>query len=162
MNHTTDFQIRALSAEQFNPLFDLNDAALAKIGATRMIVNKNPGFPCRVSLEDAEVGEEVILLPFEHHSTTSPYRASGPIFIRKGAAKALVGINEIPNMLLHRLLSVRAYDEAGCMQNAVVVEGNQLQTSIQELLNDETVAYLHIHNAKPGCYNCLVERAVKP
>ncbi len=124
----------------------------------RMIADEKPGFPCRVSLADAEVGETVLLLPFVHHDVASPYRASGPIFVRRGAATAMPAVGEIPLMFRHRLLSVRAYDAGGMMVGAEVVKGSELEPSIGHLFARERVNYLHIHNASPGCYNCRVVR----
>ncbi len=78
-----NFQIVPLSLKEFLPLFELSDAELAKHRTRRVIVDANPGFPCRVSLEDAEVGERVILLNYTHQPADSPYRATGPIFVRE-------------------------------------------------------------------------------
>ncbi|MED2294676.1 DUF1203 domain-containing protein, partial [Bacillus thuringiensis] len=97
-----NFQIVALQEKEFNNLFLMNEEVLKNIGAVKIIANKNPGYPCRVSLKDAEVGEEVILLNYQYHSVNSPYKASGPIFIRKGATTAKLDVNEIPHMLHHR------------------------------------------------------------
>jgi hypothetical protein len=62
-------------------------------------------------------------------------------------------------MFRHRLLSVRAYDQAAMMREAKVVEGRALEETIRELLRESEVAYLHLHNAAPGCFNCVVQRA---
>lgn len=132
---------------------------MEEIGARRMTVDANPGFPCRVSLVDAEVGETVLLLPFVHHDVASPYRASGPIFIRQSAVTARLAPGEVPAMLRHRLLSLRAYDHDATMIGADVVEGAVLEDAISRLFSDERAAYLHVHNARPGCYNCSVLRA---
>jgi hypothetical protein len=155
----TDFQFKALSEADFTSFFELNDELLTAQKARKMIVDKKPGFPCRVSLVDAEVGEEVILLPYCHHEVSSPYRASGPVFIRKGAVAAALEVNEVPQMLLHRLLSLRAYDSSGMMVEAAVVEGNELAAAIRLFFSNAEVSYLHIHNAKPGCFNVHVNRA---
>lgn len=153
-----NFKIKALDDKEFAALFNLDNSALEKIGAMRMTVDKFPGFPCRVSLEDAEIGEEVILLPYQHHKTTSPYQASGPIFIRKLAKTPNLYINEIPKMLHHRLLSLRGYDKNGMMKEACVTEGNSLKEQIESTFENAEIDYIHIHNARPGCYNCIVER----
>ena len=153
-----NFKLKSLPYQEFKNLFTLTDSALEKMGATRMLVDKFPGFPCRVSLQDAEVGEEVILLPYQHHKTNSPYQASGPIYVRKVAATAELGTNEIPVMFNHRLLSLRGYDKNGIMKAAEVIEGNTLKEKLQQLFDNENIAYIHIHNARPGCYNCVVER----
>jgi hypothetical protein len=154
-----NFQIKSLQSNVFADLFDLNDKELEKLGAARLTVDRKQAFPCRISLEDAEPGEEVILLPYEHHKTNSPYRSSGPIYIRKNAATAILEVNEIPKMLDHRLLSLRAYDKNGMMKQAVVVEGHSVRTALNTIFDNPGIQYIHIHNAKPGCYNCLVERA---
>jgi len=156
---TTDFHLVALSREKFQHLFSMNDEELATHNALRMVVDKKPGYPCRVSLMDAEPGERVILLPFKHHNVDSPYQSTGPIFIREAARTAAPKINEIPVMFHYRLHSVRAYNENAMMVSAKVVEGQALEATIQEFFTDSNVAYLQLHNAGPGCFNCLVQRA---
>jgi len=154
-----NFRIKALDDREFVALFNLSNSELEKIGAVKMIVDEFPGFPCRVSLEDAEIGEEVILLPYQHHKTNSPYQSSGPIFVRKIAKSSIYEINEIPKMFNHRLLSLRGYDKNAIMKDASVIEGNNLKAQIFKIFENDDIQYIHIHNAKPGCYNCLVERA---
>lgn len=155
-----DFRIEGLRPDAFQPLFSLDDEALASRGARRQVADRKPGFPCRVSLEDAEPGEEVLLLSWEHHATSSPYRASGPIYVRKSATKAWAGApGSVPPMLRSRLLSVRAYRSDGIMLNAEVCDGRNLELTVSKLFEDLSAAYLHIHNAKPGCFNCRVDRA---
>jgi hypothetical protein len=153
------FRLVALPYDQFGPLFSVSDDDLEEMMARRVVVDEKPGFPCRVSLEDAEVGETVLLLPFLHHDVLSPYRASGPVFVRRGAKQATPAAGEIPAMFRHRLLSIRAYDDAAMMIGAAVVEGTELEASIMRFFTNAEVSYLHVHNAKPGCYNCRVERA---
>lgn len=155
----TNFKIKPLNHMEFSGFFDLTNLELEKIGAVKMTVDKFPGFPCRISLEDAEIGEEVILLPYKHHKTNSPYQSSGPIFIRKRAFTPIFETNQIPLMLNHRLLSLRGYDENGMMKEASVIEGITLKENISKIFENEKINYIHIHNARPGCYNCLVERA---
>lgn len=155
----TDFQFVALPVDQFKHLFSMNDAELASLNTRRMTVDEHPGFPCRVSLMDAPVGERVILTHFQHHDAKSPYQATGPIFVRELAQTSKPAVNEVPVMFHHRLLSVRAYDEAAMMKAARVLEGSALENTIRDLFNDEAISYLQIHNAAPGCFNCTVQRA---
>ena len=155
----SDFQFVALPIENFTHLFSMNDADLESRGAKRMSVDAHPGYPCRVSLIDAPIGERVILTHFQHHHANSPYQSAGPIFVRQVAQTAKPQVNEIPIMLQHRLLSVRAYDEAAMMKRARVVEGKVLEETIRDFFTNEAISYLHIHNAAPGCFNCMVQRA---
>lgn len=158
MKEKHKFRIVPADGSRINHLFRLNEAELASLGAVRMIVDKKPGYPCRLSLQDADIGEEVLLFPYEHHAAASPYRASGPVFVRKNVQAANPGINEIPAMLHHRLLSLRAYDARAMMLEARVVQGVNLREEIGNILEDERVAYIHIHNAGPGCFNCQANR----
>jgi hypothetical protein len=156
---STAFQFVALRPEPFAPLFELSDAQLYEMGARRVVVDAKPGFPCRVSLADAEVGETVLLVPFAHHDVPSPYRASGPIYVRQGVRAASPAVGEIPEMLKRRLLSVRAYDRGAMLIAAEVVDGTELDATVRSLFASEAVNYLHVHNARPGCFNCRVVRA---
>jgi hypothetical protein len=151
-------QIRALPAAQFVPLFGQADRALAAQNIVRVTATETPGFPCRVSLVDAEAGEKLLLLNYEHQAAATPYRASHAIFVREGAVEARPGVGEVPEVLRRRLLSVRAFDAAGMMVDADVTEGVALAPVIARLFGRDDVAYLHLHNAKPGCYAARVER----
>ncbi len=151
-----NFKFIALNHLEFDYLNDFSEQDLSKNDIVKMTVDKYPGFPCRITLEDAEVGEDILLLNYNYHSTESPYKANGPIFIRKNKATKDYQVNVIPKMFLHRLLSLRAYDEDGMMRLADVFEGNILKNKIDEAFNNKNIEYLHIHNAKPGCFNCVV------
>jgi hypothetical protein len=153
-----NFKLVALDQNQFASLFSLNENELAAKGMRKMIVDEFPGFPCRVSLADAEMGEEVMLLNYEHHDVNSPYRADGPIFVRKIGQTATPEINEIPKMFNHRLLSIRGFNNEATMIFADVTSGEQLKEKLMHILENQAIVYLHIHNARLGCYNCKVER----
>ena len=152
-----NFQIKAIR-EDFNHLFSLSDSQLREQGARKILVDNYPGFPCRISLVDAPIGEEVVLLPFKHHNTDSPYQASGPIFVRKNVIAPELEVNEIPKILHHRFLSLRGYDSSGMMIETDTCHGSDVQSKLQTIFENSEVSYVHIHNAKPGCYNCVAER----
>lgn len=153
-----DLQIRALNVDQFSHLFGADSETLSSLGVERVVADSSPGFPCRVSLTDAELGESVLLLNYEHQPASSPYRSSHAIYIREWATEAKLGKNEVPEQLRQRLLSVRAFDCSGMMIDADVVDGHQLEPLVARMFANESVSYLHLHNAKPGCYAALVER----
>jgi hypothetical protein len=96
---THSFQLIALPIERFSPLLTLSDEELAAHGARRLVADEKPGYPCRVSLVDADPGERVLAVSFTHHDVDSPYRASGPIYVRAAARTASPEVNEIPAML---------------------------------------------------------------
>jgi hypothetical protein len=153
------FQISGLPAAQFAPLMTMTEAELAAHGARRVVADRRPGFPCRVSLCDAEPGESVLLLNHEHLPAAGPYRSRHAIYVRERAREARLQIDEVPESLRIRLLSVRAFDAAGMMLDADVVDGSGLETLIERLFEAAAARYLHVHNAKPGCYAARVDRA---
>src|SRR5579864_1097615 len=158
METSMRFRYTGLEADQFRSLFVLRDPELAARGICRVIADTRPGFPCRVSLEDAAPGETLLLLPFEHQPQASPYRSSGPIFVREAGDRAYDG-TVLPPVFAGRLLSVRAYDHEGMMVDADIIEGQNAETLFGRMLARDDVAYLHVHNAKRGCYAARVERA---
>ena len=158
MLRTMSYTLRGLDPALFEPLFQLDDEALAARGMRWMSVDEPVGFPCRISLEDAPVGESVLLLPFVHQECQSPYRASGPIFVRRGVREARHIVGELPPYLTRRLLSVRAYDQQHEIVDADVVDGASTAPLIERYLARDDVSYLHLHFARRGCYACRVDR----
>jgi hypothetical protein len=153
------FQLTGIDHDQFEPLFQLTDEQLRKHAAVRRYVTASPGYPCRIGLQDAEIGEELLLLPYEHQPAASPYRASGPIYVRRGAKRRTLAVGEMPAYVTSRLISVRAYDSAHMIVAASVCEGPLVAREIEQVFNDRQVSYIHLHNAKRGCFSCRVNRA---
>jgi Protein of unknown function (DUF1203) len=153
------FTVRGLTPEPFQGLFDLSDDELEKRRAKRYIADRKPGFPCRVSLQDAEAGDEVILTNFTHLPSESPYRSTHAVFVRKAATAAAVYTDSLPEMLCSRLLSVRAFDAKDMLVGADVIEGDRTEEVIARFFEDPAVEFLHVHFAKPGCYACRIDRA---
>ena len=125
-----DYIVRGLPLSPFQPLFGLDEAELRTRGISRMTADGKPGYPCRITLEDAEPGETLLLLNWRHLDADSPYRSDGPIFVRESATATRELRNTIPQQQRSRLLSVRAYDEDGWMRDAEVVEGVALEALI--------------------------------
>lgn len=153
------FQISALSPTPFEPLAAMSSSELATHHARRITVDKKPGYPCRVSLADAEVGEEVILVHYQHQGAATPFRASHAVYFRPGAQQVVPAVDEVPAMLRTRPISIRAFDDEGMMVGADLADGAQLEPAIAAALANPKAAYLHLHFAKPGCYAARVDRA---
>ena len=152
------FRVLGLSPQQFRPLFALSDADLQQLGARRVVAD-NPRLPCRVSLEHALVGEELLLLNFEHQPENTPYRATHAIYVRKVAEQAFETADTVPEVLASRLLSVRAFDTKHMMIDADVCEGTQAAEMFERFLANHRISYLQVHNARHGCYAARVERS---
>ena len=154
-----NFRISGLPVAHFTPLFGLSDRILADRGVIRRIADRKPGYPCRVSLRDAEVGEPVLLMNYEHLPVNGPYRSSHAIYVREYALEATLSVNEIPTLLQTRMLSVRAFDTQGMMVDADVVEGIGLDALIGRYFANGQIHFMHVHNAKPGCFAARIDRA---
>lgn len=153
------FRLVGLAPEPFAPFFALTDEQLAERGIRRVVADRKPGFPCRISLVDADVGEQLLLLPYCHQPENSPYQASGPIFIRSGARQRVADPSEVPPYVTGRLMSVRAYDGHHFIVDADVCAGADVAKTIRRMFEGAQVRYIHLHNAKRGCFSCRVERA---
>lgn len=153
------FQVQPLSVTPFLPLFGVSDEVLKAHGIVAQIADKTPGFPCRVSLRDAEPGERVFLLNYEHQPADTPFRASHAIYVREGVEDIRLAPGELAPVFTGRTLSVRAFDAAGMMVAAELAEGIAAGAVLEALLARENVAYLHVHFAKFGCYAAKVVRA---
>ncbi len=154
------WKIHALPAASFQPLFDLDDDALLRLGARRMVAETPHSAPCRVSLMDAHPGETLLLVNHAHLAEpASPYRANGPIFVRRGATPADLPPGVVPDMAARRLLSARAYDAQGMMLDADVVEGALIGDRLDQWFALPAVETVHLHTARRGCFLAGARRA---
>jgi len=152
------FRITGLSAQPFRHLYGLSDHELERHGVKRYVVDKNPGFPDRIEMRDAQPGEKVLLLNHVCQPANTPYRASHAIFVREGAEDAYDRVGEVPEVMRSRLLSLRAYDADGMMLEADVIDGKDIETAILRFFVSPAVSYIHAHNAKRGCYSGRIGR----
>jgi len=153
------FRITGLPAATFQSLFGLPAHELAARGVTRVVADHAPGFPDRIELRDAQPGETLLLLNYEHQPARNAYRASHAIFVREGARETYDRVNVVPEVLRVRMLSLRAYDANDLMVEAELVDGRELERTLEPLLALPTVTYVHAHYAKRGCYAARITRA---
>ena len=153
------FRIKGLSPEPFRHLYGLSDKELATAGVKRYIADRNPGFPDRIEMRDGEPGETFLLINHVCQPADTPYRATHAIFVREGAERTFDRVDEVPEVMRIRLLSLRAFDEEGMMVDADVVDGMEIESLIERLFSNPKVAYIHAHNAKRGCYSGQIDRA---
>ena len=152
------FRITGLPAEDFTHLFALSDEKLAAHeGVRRIAAERSPGYPCRVSLTDSQPGDELVLVNYEHHPVSSPYRMRFAVYVRKGE-ETYDAVDEVPEQLRIRMLAVRAFDTGAMMVGWELVDGHELEAAIERLFADSRAVYLHVHYAAPGCYAARIDR----
>ena len=152
-----NFTVRGLSPKPFAALYGLSDGELAERRARRLVVN-GTGYPERIEMRDAQPGETLLLVNFEHQDADTPYRSSHAVYVREGATERWIG-DHLPEVMRKRLLSLRAFSDEGSMIDADVVKGRDAEPVIARLFGDPSVAYIHAHYAKPGCYAARIDRA---
>ncbi len=153
------FRIIGLAPEPFRPLFDLTDAALHERGVRRVIAD-DLRMPCRVSMAHADLGEELLLLNYEHQPANTPYRSKHAIYVRRVAERAFEAVDAVPEVIVSRLVAARAFDTQHMMIDADVAEGEAAAAALfARLLHDPKASYLQVHYARRGCYAARVERA---
>ena len=152
------YRVKGLDPAGFAPLFALDDHELAALRARRVIADAPRGFPCRVSLEDAAVGEALILLNHVSHSVDTPYRAAHAIYVRAAADRAAEYVDSLPPVFAGRSLSLRGFGGDGMMVDAKLVAPGDAEAGIRALFAEPGIAYIHAHNAVYGCFSALIER----
>ena len=150
------YGITGLDPAPFKPLFRLSDEELSSRGVVPMTVTEKPSFPCRVTLQDREIGEKVLLLNhISHHE--GPYRASHAIFVSDGVPATF--FDEAPPVFNGRILSLRAFDDQGMMVEAALAQPGEADTVIRKLLANEFVDHIDAHNATRGCFSARIDRS---
>jgi len=153
------YRITGLSPEPFAGLIGASDALLAANGAVRVTASAKPGYPCRVTLADADPGETLLLIHHVSHDVATPYRSAYAIYVRESATEAATFEGELPPVFANRPLSFRAFDRDGMLRNAALALPGRAEETIAMLLAAPEIAYLHAHNAAHGCFAAKVERA---
>ncbi len=153
------FTITGLPADEFTPLFGLSAETLAKRGVIRKTATSKPGFPCRITLEDPEPGETVLLLNYESHKAETPYRSTYVIYVRESAVKAATFTNELPPVFRNRPIALRLFSAEGCLIGADLALKNDMAAKIETAFLNHGVAYIHAHNAAHGCFAAEIRRS---
>ncbi len=150
------YRIRGLEPGQFASLFAMDEAGLAARLSRRVVAGEGR-YPCRVSLRDADPGEELVLTNYTNHAVDTPYRNTFAIFVRRDAV-ATDHVDELPPVLRHRPIALRGYDAGGDLRQAALAVEDDVDAAIRTLLEDKAVAYIDAHNARHGCFAARIER----
>ena len=153
------FIVRGLDPAEFRPLFSLPDQALAARGVIAKTADRKPGYPCRISLEDAEPGERVLLLNYESHRVATPYRSAFAIYVRD-VRRAAEYRDRLPPVMEQRPIALRIFDADGMLIGADLGRGGaETAAKIEAAFENPAAAYIHAHNAMHGCFAAAVTRA---
>lgn len=152
------YRISGLDPAPFRPLFELDEAALAARGAVRRVADAHPGYPCRVSLRDAQPGERLILLNYVSHDVAGPFRTAYAIFVRAAADAPAHYEDRLPPVMAARTLGLRGFDAEGMFRGALLVGPGEAEAGIRTLFGRTEITSIHAHNAAHGCFIARVDR----
>ena len=153
------YRITGLNPADHAPLFAMSDAELAAINARRVTATTNHGFPCRVSLRDADEGEDLILFHHISHDVATPYRSAYAVYVREEAREIASYADTVPPVFEGRPIALRGFDADGNLQNATLALTGDADAKIRELFESEEIAYIHAHNAAHGCFSARIDRS---
>jgi hypothetical protein len=152
------YRIEGLRPERFAALIGSSDNELARSNALRVVAGSKPGFPCRITLKDAEAGEPLILFNFVSHDVETPFRTAYAIYVRETAREAAIYEDRIPPLFERRILGLRGFDSDGMLCKALLALPGEADQRIREMFADPGVATVHAHNAAHGCFLACIER----
>lgn len=153
------YRISGLDPANFAALRGADETTLAAHNAVRVVAANKPGYPCRVTLEDAEPGESLILLNHVSHDVETPYRSAYAIYVREAAEQAASYVDELPPVFANRPLAFRAFDAGGMLRSAKLAAPGEAEAAIRSLFDEPDIAYIDAHNAAHGCFAARVERS---
>lgn len=149
------------STFMLRPISPSDADALRLRGGPLYVADEHFGYPCRQCLQDAAIGDELILVSHDPFATDSPYRSASPIFLHRTSCQSYVIEPVLPEQLTRRQLSVRSFDSEEMMIDAAVIDGSDLEVTIQQFFADTASNQIHVHNATRGCWAAAVDRAPK-
>ncbi len=153
------YSITGLPVEPFQAFFGLPDEDLAEQHIVRVTADSPVGFPCRVLLEDAKVGDTLLLLNHEYQPAETPYRGRHAIFVNEAARAPKTFVDEVPPVLgVRTAIALRAFDAADMIIDADVVPGPRVEPAILRLFENPRTVYIQAHNAGRGCFAARIDR----
>jgi hypothetical protein len=152
------YRIDGLRPEDFSGLLGLGEDALARRGARRVIADSKPGYPCRVSLEDAEPGETLVLFNHVSHDVPTPFRSAYAVYVRDGVRKPASYIDETPPVFEGRALGLRGFDAEGMLRGALLALPGEADAKVRALFERAEIETIHAHNAAAGCFAAKIVR----
>jgi hypothetical protein len=152
------YKIEGLGCEAYAALIGLDDDSLVRRHARRVTADSRPGFPCRVTLEDAEPGETLILFNHVSHDVPTPFRSAYAVYVREGAAKPACYVDEAPPVFEGRTLGLRGFDAQGMLRAALLALPGEADSKIRALFDRSDIETIHAHNAAAGCFAAKIVR----
>lgn len=152
------YKIQGLGRDAYAALIGLDDDGLVCRQARRVTADSKPGFPCRVTLEDAEPGETLILFNHLSHDVPTPFRNAYAVYVRETATEPACFVDEPPPVFTGRAVGLRGFDAEGMLRGALLALPGEADSKIRELFDRPEIETIHAHNAAAGCFAAKIVR----
>ena len=123
-----------------------------------MVADSPRGYPCRHCLRFAELGERVVLFPYQSIPAGHPYSEIGPIFVHAESCERYAATHEYPADFRDGRV-MRAYNSKFDMIDAEVVNGNEPESVIEKLFQNPETAFVDARSVSRGCFTFRILRA---
>ncbi len=155
---TRMFQIEAISPAY---LAGVRSAGMDEAGNPFVSeVNEDPsGAPLRCCLRMARIGEAIALIAYAPPGTKAAYREVGPVFVHAEPCQGSGDPYAWPAEFRNRRQVLRAYDRAGRISDALVIDAVDAEAGIAQLFADPDVIVVHSRNVAYGCYMFAIRRS---
>ena len=116
--------------------------------------------PCRHCLGLITEGDAKLVLAYRPFDVRQPYAETGPIFLHRDPCERYESDALPPWFVFLEPAIVRGYDAHHWIRydTGHVVPGTELEATCRAILDDPTVAYVHVRS-KYNCFQCRVDRA---
>lgn len=151
------FHVRGISTDQFE--FFRTGGADANGQAPVTVKAEGDANPCRHCLDLIADGEPKLVLSYRPFNVAQPYAEIGPIFLHQSLCTRYEG-DELPRWFAFLdPAAIRGYgsDDWVRYDTGRVVRGSELSETAASILEDQSIAYVHIRS-KFGCFQCRVDR----
>lgn len=116
--------------------------------------------PCRHCLGLIATGDEMLILSYRPFDGLHPYAETGPIFLHAAPCAHYDATTTPTWFAFLEPALVRGYGTDNWIRydSARVVTGKEIASSCEAILDDSSVAYVHVRS-KYNCFQCRVDRA---
>jgi Protein of unknown function (DUF1203) len=133
-------------------------ATLVDDFGNHLVVRPYDPAPCRHCLRITKAGEELIVFAYQPFTSGGPYAEVGPIFVHAQACEAYSARDKFPTDFSDRVLTMRGYNAEGTIETAALSEAGNPEATIERLLSNERVSFIHVRNPAWGCYDFRIDR----
>lgn len=117
--------------------------------------------PCRHCLKDVPKGKGMLILAYRPFTRMHPYAETGPIFLCSGPCARWQSASDLPPILATSPeYLIKGYDagERIVYGTGAIALAETLSARIDAILENPSVAFVHIRSARNNCYQARADR----